>query len=167
MTARGGSLAIALLDRALSIFAGALVVALLGAVSAGIVFRAANHPLSWTDEASGMLMVWLACAGWVIGTRRSAHIRIRFFQDKLPRQAWRGTEVAIQLAMALLGGVIAWYSVHLIRVNADIESIALPLSNAWLYVPLLPAGLMTLVQALVDLKQVFAGSGPQRGGAAP
>ncbi|MEO7243205.1 MAG: TRAP transporter small permease [Variovorax sp.] len=162
-----GSSAIAWFDRGLAIFAGTLVVALLGAVSAGIVFRAANHPLSWTDEASGMLMVWLSCAGWMIGTRRGAHIRIRFFQDKLPRQAWRGTEVTILLAMALLGGTIAWYSVYLIRANADIESIALPLSNAWLYVPLLPAGLMTLVQALADLWQPLAGSAPQRGGAAP
>ena len=139
------------LDRLLHVAAGALVVALLATVTAGVVFRAANHPLSWTDEASGYFMVWLACFGWMIATRRGAHIRIRYFQDKLPAQAWRCTEGVIQIGLALFGAVIAWNSVHLIRTNADIEAMALPLSVAWMYVPLLPAGLMTLVQALVDL----------------
>jgi TRAP-type C4-dicarboxylate transport system permease small subunit len=146
-------------DRLLHLVAGALVVAMLGTVTAGVLFRAANHPLSWSDEASGYLMVWLACAGWMIATRRRAHIRIRFFQDKLGNQAWRGTEVVIQFGLALFGGVISWYSVHLIRTNSDIESMALPVSVAWMYVPLLPAGLVTLGQALAELWQQIQGRG--------
>ena len=150
------------LDRLLKIAAGAIVVVLLGTVTAGIVSRAANHPLSWTDEASGFLMVWLACLGWMIATRQSAHIRIRVFQDLLPRMPWRTTEVAILLAVALLGAVVAWFSVHLIKTNADIESLALPISAAWLYVPLLPAGVLTLLQALADLRRVLQGRGDPR-----
>jgi TRAP-type C4-dicarboxylate transport system permease small subunit len=145
------------LDRLLKFAAGAVVVVLLGTVTAGIVSRALNHPLSWTDEASGFLMVWLACLGWMLATRQSAHIRIRVFQDMLPRSAWRATEIAILLAAALLGAVVAWFAVHLIRTNADIESLALPISAAWLYVPLLPAGVVTVVQALADLRQVLRG----------
>jgi TRAP-type transport system small permease protein len=146
-------------DRLLNGLAGALVVMLLLTVTAGIVFRAAGHPLSWTDEAAGYLMVWLACLGWMIATRRNGHIRIRYFQDKLPAQAWRWSEVVIQSGMAVLGGIIAWYSVHLIRTNADIEAMALPVSVAWMYVPMLPAGLLTLGQALYDLWAQAAGRG--------
>lgn len=145
------------LDRLLKAAAGAIVIVLLLTVTAGIVSRAINHPLSWTDEASGYLMVWLSCLGWMLATRYSAHIRIRVFQDLLPRTPWRATEVVILLAVALLGSVIAFYSVHLIRTNADIESLSLPLSAAWLYVPLLPAGVVTLLQALVDLRRVLQG----------
>lgn len=145
------------LDRLLQIAAGALVVVLLGTVVAGVVSRALNHPLSWTDEASGFLMVWLACLGWMIATRQSAHIRIRVFQDLLPLRPWLGTEITIQAATALLGAVIAWYSVHLIRSNADIEALALPISTAWMYVPMLPAGLMTLLQALFELWRLTTG----------
>jgi len=144
-------------DRLLMAVAGLVVVVLLGTVTAGVVSRALNHPLSWTDEASGFLMVWLACLGWMLATRHGAHIRIRVFQDKLPRTPWRATEVAILMAAALLGAVVAWYSVHLIRTNADIESLALPISAAWLYVPLLPAGVVTLLQALADLVVVLRG----------
>ena len=146
-------------DHLLHIAAGALVVAMLCTVSAGIVSRGVGHPFSWTDEASGYLMVWLACLGWMIATRRGAHIRIRYFQDKLAATPWRWTEACIQLAMVLFGGVVAWYSVHLIRTNADIEAMALPLSAAWLYVPLLPASLLTAAQGLVDLRQQFRKAG--------
>jgi TRAP-type C4-dicarboxylate transport system permease small subunit len=148
-------------DRALMAVAGLVVVVLLGTVTAGIVSRALNHPLGWTDEASGFLMVWLACLGWMLATRHGAHIRISVFQDRLPRAAWRATEVAILLAVALLGAVTAFYSVHLIRTNADMDALSLPVSAAWLYVPLLPAGVVTLLQALGDLALVW------RRGAAP
>ena len=144
-------------DRALQAAAAVLLVVLLGTVTAGIVTRGLGHPLSWTDEASGYLMVWLACFGWMIATRRGAHIRIRYFQDKLPQGAWRGTEAAIQLALAAFGAVIAWNSIHLMRTNADIESMALPLSVAWMYAPLLPAGLLTFAQGLASLRAQFKG----------
>jgi len=44
-------------DRTLAVMASIFVVVLLGTVTAGVVFRAANHPLSWTDEAAGFLMI--------------------------------------------------------------------------------------------------------------
>ena len=106
----------------------------------------------------GFLMVWLACLGWMLATRQSAHIRIRVFQDKLPRAPWRATEAAILLAAALLGATVAFYSVRLIRSNADIEALALPVSTAWLYVPLLPAGIVTVLQALADLRRLRRGA---------
>lgn len=139
------------LDLMLQVAAAALVVVLLGTVTAGVVFRGINHPLSWTDEISGFLMVWLACLGWMIATRRGSHIRIRLLQDRLPASVWRGSEVAIQLAVAVIGAVVAWKSIHLIQVNADIEAVSLPISTAWMYAPLLPAGLATLAQALHDI----------------
>ena len=144
-------------DRALHVAAAALLVVLLATVMAGVISRGVGHPLSWTDEGAGFLMVWLACFGWMIATRRGAHIRIRYFQDKLPQRAWRATESVIQLGLAVFGAVIAWNSVHLMRTNADIDAMALPLSVAWMYVPLLPAGLVTLAQALTVLWQQLGG----------
>ena len=158
---------LAVFDRLLNIVAACFVVVLLCVVTAGIVSRAVGHPLSWTDEGSCFLMIWLACLGWMIATRRQAHIRIRFFQDKLPDAPWRWTESVIQVGMALFGGVVAWYSVHLVQTNADIEALALPLSNAWMYAPLFPAGLVTLLQALADLARQLRGAAPRIKATAP
>ena len=154
-------------DRLLYVLAGGLVVALLLTVTAGILFRAAGHPLSWTDEAAGYLMVWGACLGWMIATRRNAHIRIRFFQDMLPAQPWRWTESVIQLSLVVLGAVIAWNSIHLIRTNSDIEAMAMPISVSWMYVPMLPAGLVTMGQALYDLWRQLSGRGQRVSGVLP
>lgn len=140
----------ALIDAVAAWIGMAVLVALLSVVTLGIVTRALGNPFSWTDEMSGFLMVWLSCFGWIIATRRGAHIRIRFFQDKLPRQIWRGTEMAIQLALALFGAVVAVGGAHLAHVNHDIEAISIPVSTAWMYVPLIPAGAVAFIQGLVD-----------------
>ena len=145
-------------DRVLKSVGAAFVVILLATVTAGIVARALNHPLSWTEEASGFLMVWLACLGWMIATRHQSHIRIRFFLDLLPAKAGRGAEAILQVGVAVFGAVIAWYSIYLLRVNSDIEATTLPLSVAWMYVPLLPAGLLTMAQALTEIWARAAGT---------
>ena len=51
--------------------------------------------------------------------------------------AWRGTEVVIQVAVAVVGVVVAWKSIHLVEVNSDIEAMSVPISVAWMYAPLL------------------------------
>src|SRR5215475_4120011 len=104
-------------DRAAAFVACAIVVALLGCVALGVVTRALGDPLIWTDELSRFLMVWLAVFGWVLATRRRIHIRIRFFQDKLPGRAHRTVEIAIQAAMALFGALVAVYGAGLIGKN--------------------------------------------------
>lgn len=138
-------------DALLKILASVLVVVLLGTVNAGVIFRAINHPLSWTDAISGFLMVWLACLGWMIATRHGSHIRIRLLQDRLPPVTWRATEVLIQRAVATIGAVVAYKCIHLVQVNADIEAVSLPVSTAWMYAPLIPAGALTVLQAIWDL----------------
>jgi len=138
-------------DRALEAFGVLLLAALLVTVLLGVVTRAADAPLIWTDEGARFLMVWLACTGWMIAGRRRAHVRIRFFQQKLPEPAWRVMERVIQLAMALLGVCIAWFAITLVRRNAELDATSLPISMAWLYVPMIPAGLAMAVQAVAQV----------------
>src|ERR1700750_1706444 len=95
-------------DRALQGLAIALTMALLTVVMLGVITPALGAPLIRTDEISRFLMVWVAVAGWLLATRRRAHIRIRFFQDMLPQRAWRGSEVVIQCWIVSLGLVLAW-----------------------------------------------------------
>jgi TRAP-type C4-dicarboxylate transport system permease small subunit len=138
-------------DRALEVFGVLLLGALLVTVLAGVVTRAANQPLEWTDEGARFLMVWLASTGWMIAGRRRAHVRIRFFQNKLPERAYRMVERAIQAAMLLLGISIAWFAIALVRRNAELEATSLPISMAWLYIPMVPAGLVMAAQAVAQL----------------
>ena len=155
--ARAGSIgrrALRFADGMLCWVAGALVVALLLVVTAGIVTRAANRPLSWTDEAAGYLMVWLAAFGWMLATRRGAHIRIGFFADFLPMRARRALDGLLRALTAAFGAMVVLTGLFQILANLDIEAMALPISTAWLYLPLVPAGALTLAQAVAEMAAV-------------
>ncbi len=137
-------------DRVVVVVAALLVVVLLGCVMLGVLSRAAGAPFIWTDEASRFVMVWLAAFGWMAASRRQIHVRIRYFQQKLPPRAHRAVEVAIQLAMALFGALVLVYATLLVMRNHDLEATTLPIAIAWMYVPLIGAGAMTLAQGLAE-----------------
>lgn len=145
------SSALAVFDRALAWFGAGLLACLMATVLAGVVTRGLGDPLSWTDEGARFLMVWLASTGWMIATRKRGHVRIRFFQNLLPMRLWGGMERAIQASLALLGGVIAWFAVDLVGRNADLDATSLPISMAWMYVPLIPAGALMAAQGAAQL----------------
>ena len=142
-------------DHAAAFASCALVVALLVDVSLGAITRTMGDPLIWTDELARFLMVWLAVLGWIVASRKRLHVRIRFFQDLLPAPAHRAVELAIQVAMALFGALILAYGVGLVAKNRDLEATTLPLSMAWMYLPLLPAGAVTLIQGIREFVAAF------------
>ena len=142
-------------DQAAAFASCALVVALLGDVSLGAVTRTMGDPLIWTDELARFLMVWLAVFGWIVASRKRLHVRIRFFQGLLPARGHRPVELAIQLAVAVFGALILAYGIGLVAKNFDLEATSLPISMAWMYVPLLPAGAVTLIQGLRELVTAY------------
>jgi len=144
-------------DRAVAFVACAIVVALLGCVALGVATRALGEPLIWTDELSRFLMVWLAVFGWVLATRRRVHIRIRFFQDRLPAGVHRAVEIAIQAAMALFGALVTVYGAGLISKNHDLEATSLPISMAWMYAPMVLGGAITALQGAIELGEALRG----------
>jgi len=139
------------LDRAIRWSAIGLTLALLAVVMLGVITRAMNDPLIWTDEISRFLMVWTAVAGWLLASRRRAHIRIRFFHDLLPKPAWRGWEILIQCALILFGALLVWYGLEIAIRNHDMEALTLPISLSWMYAPIVISGLLTVGQGIVEL----------------
>jgi TRAP-type C4-dicarboxylate transport system permease small subunit len=142
-------------DKAAAVIACALVIVLLVCVSLGVVTRTLGEPLIWTDELSRFLMVWLAVFGWVLASRKRIHVRIRFFQDLLPARGHQATELAIQAAMTLFGVLVTAYSVGLIGKNHDLQATSMPISMAWMYVPMLLAGTITALQGASELLEAL------------
>jgi TRAP-type C4-dicarboxylate transport system permease small subunit len=142
------------LDRTIEALACAILIALLTCVTLGVVTRAWGDPLIWTDEISRFLMIWLAVLGWILASRRRSHVRIRFFQDLLPRPAWKTAEFVIQSALLIFGISVAVYSVGLTIRNFDLEATTVPISFAWMYAPMILAGAVTTGQALNELIEI-------------
>jgi len=144
-------------DRAIEAFAVVVLLAMLTAVMLGVITRAYDDPLIWTDEASRYLLVWTSALGWVIASRRRVHIRITFFVDLLPKALRHGFEALLQAAVALLGLLLVWQGAELVQRNYDLEATAMPISVSWLYVPLILIGVFVLVQGLAEAAQAMAG----------
>ena len=139
------------LDRLVRLLAMAIVAALLIAVILGVLSRAWNDPLIWTDELSRFLMVWLACLGWILAGRKRIHIRIRFFQNLLPPHLRHASEMAMQASVALLGGLIFGFSLILVERNSDLEATMMPISMAWMFAPMALAGFATALQGVSEV----------------
>jgi TRAP-type C4-dicarboxylate transport system permease small subunit len=142
------------LDRGIEALACIILIALLSSVTLGVVTRALDDPLIWTDEISRFLMVWLAVVGWILASRRRTHVRIRFFQEWLPRPAWKAAEFVIQVALLAFGIGVAVFSVGLTVRNFDLEATTVPISFAWMYAPMVLAGILTAGQALSEIIEI-------------
>jgi TRAP-type transport system small permease protein len=146
-----------LADRLLEIAAVLLMLAMLGAVFFGVVFRFLNRPLAWSDEISTYLLVWVGFVGWIIAGNRGSHIRVRVVLDRLPPVLHRWAEVAIQLLVLGFGLVLLTRSFGLIQRNLDVTWVSLPLSVALVYVPIPIAGFAVVCQALVAIARTLRG----------
>ena len=157
-------------DRAAAFIACALILALLGCVTLGVITRTLGEPLIWTDELSRFIMVWIAVFGWILASRKRIHVRIRFFQDLLPAGAHSGVEFCTQIALTLFGVLVTWYSVGLVAKNHDLEATSLPISMMWMYVPMVLAGIVSAIQGGVEvaesihrMQRPLAPAGAERG----
>ena len=149
---------IARFDRALALAALVLLTVLLAVVTLGVITRAAGDPLVWTDEVSRFLMIWLACAGWMLASRKRGHIRIRYFADKLPALPKRGVEFVLQAAVLLFGLLVARHGWTLLLRNLDLEATTIPVPMAVMYVPILLAGALTALQAASECAETLRGA---------
>lgn len=147
-----------ILDRLLRGLAVILLLSLLASVVAGVISRQIGAPLAWSDELAQYLLVWTGFCGWMIATRKRGHIRITVFADKLPAFVATGLELATQLAMIALGAGLAWYSIALINRTWDIESVSVPMTAAFLYLPLPALGLLTMAQGALEFANAARGS---------
>jgi TRAP-type C4-dicarboxylate transport system permease small subunit len=140
-----------------SIRAAAVVVLLmlLATVVLGVAWRAVGDPLIWSDELARYLMVWLALLGWILASRRRSHIRITLVIDQLPAWARRIAETVMQGGLLVLGVLLVSDGFVLVGRNLDVESVSLPVSSAFLYVPIVLAGFATAIQAVTQIVELY------------
>lgn len=153
-------------DTGLAWAAAILAAVLTTVVMLGIVSRGFGEPLAWTDEVSRFLMIWLAVSGWLLSSRKRAHIRIRFFHDLLPTRLWWATEALMQAALVVCGILLTVFGLELVRRNLDVEATTVPIAMAWIYAPIVIAGVVTMLQGALEAWQAIGRalrSGARRG----
>jgi TRAP-type C4-dicarboxylate transport system permease small subunit len=113
---------------------------LMTALIASVFFRyVLNSSLTWADESSSFLLVWLMLAVAPIGFHQNFHIAVSFLVDRAPRPLRVFLGLFVNSCTALLFGIAGYYGIDQTIIELGTELASMPISRAW-FTWVLPAG---------------------------
>lgn len=136
----------------------AMVVTITTQVLARYVF---NIPLAWTEELARYLFLWLVFLGASQAMRRGEHIAIGFFVELLPVPVRLAAGVFVHTLIAAFLFVLVLMAWKVVGVVAPLKSIALKVSMAVVYLPLVVGGAAMFVRTLATIVTILR-HGPAR-----
>lgn len=92
-----------------------------------------GSPLTWTEEASRLALVWLAFLAAAFVSSRRAHITVDLIATIVPRGVARGIGVFAQVLVILAAGFLTFAGFNMMLVVAGIDLAATRLPTAVLY----------------------------------
>ena len=113
---------------------------LMVALIAGVFFRyVLNSSLTWVDESSALLLVWLMLAVAPIGFHQYSHIAVSLVLERAPRLLRIVLGLFINACAVLLFGIAGYYGIFNTIIETGSELSSIPISRAW-FTWALPAG---------------------------
>lgn len=123
---------------------------------AEVFFRdALNAPLEWSLGITILIMVWMAMIGSGTGVRSDLHIKISFFTAKL-------SKIEKKIASLISFGVIFYFGIYMILGAYSVAILPgimpdLGISNAWLYIPVMIGGVLSMLFSLERALRLLLG----------
>jgi len=105
-----------------------------------------NTPLSWSEELSRIMLVWLVFWGSAIATRRKKHLSISFFVDLLPEKIRIYIEIFNQLLLIIFLGIFSYTGCRVMLITKGIVTPALGISYLWFYLIVPISGILMFLQ---------------------
>lgn len=106
--------------------------------------------LTWAEEASRYLMIWLAFAGISLGFKKNAHLGLSFVVDRFSEKNQK-VIYFIRALLIILFGVMVCYNTFLL-INTQIKnpqiSPAMGIPIWWVYSSVLFGSLMIIIRTL-------------------
>lgn len=140
------------------ILLAALIAILVIFLTASVVGRYVfDIGLSWSDEASRLLFIWIVFLGFAVGVRHRAHIGVDWAIDRLPqRQRWF-VEIVQDAAILFFSVLFTWEAWITVRYSFLQRLPGLDISIAWLYFAVLVAGVLMTIYAIFNLWETMRG----------
>ncbi len=130
-------------------FATVLLVVLVGLSSLQVVLRYVfNAPLPWTEEISGMALVWMTFVGAIGLARRNLHARVELLEDAAGGTRWhRMLELGLDLLSLAFLVVVTFGAIDLISQfqHEKTPALRLPITIQIAAVPLATASMAVLI----------------------
>ena len=109
--------------------------------------------LFWGDGAVRVLVLWVAMIGAMVASRNDEHIRIDIAGRFLPPQLARHSKRLVNLFVAVILGVFAWYSYQFVLFEYEDGTIAFGQVPAWICETVMP--ITAAVMCVRYLYQVY------------
>lgn len=101
-----------------------------------------GSPLVWSEELSRAIFIWVSLVGWVLATRNGTHIRITFFNDRLPELPKKALRALFRLVTVAFLATLAWYGSIMVQRTMGRSLItvpAIPIAMLYLSLPVTAA----------------------------
>jgi len=142
-----------LIDWALVLAAAVMIIL----VFFNVCTHAAGHDLSETTEACELLMVWVSFLGGASIIRRSGHMTITEFIDKLDGKARLAADFSVQLITLVVLGILFWNGLIIVGNNWGNVLTVLQIPMSYQYMPLAIGSGASMVFVVYDLYQILCG----------
>jgi len=115
----------------------AFLVILILVVTQVILRYVFNSGITGANETLIILFVYTTSLGGALAAGRREHIALTFAVDSLPKNLRKTMDVVSLLLVAVINGVMAWYSLHWISITGDylMPSTGLPRAVAQVSIP--------------------------------
>ena len=143
-----------------------LIVATLAVILICAVFwrYVLNSAISWSEEGSKYLMVWLTFLGAPIALRHFAHINIDLLINALPPRLQQTLHFLVSLIIVFTMAILLWKGIGFAQLGARQVASSFNFSMLYMYVAVpIGAGLTLLVAIEHSLRSLIGISDPERG----
>ncbi len=155
-------------DRLLAACKGLIIaiVAILAMILIAAVFYrfVLDNAISWSEEGSKYLMVWLTFLGAPIALRHAGHINIDLLIKLFPPRGRQAFYLGINLIIIVTMSVLLWKGAEFAQLGARQVASSFNLSMVWMYIAV-PVGsaLTCLVAIELALKALSGIADPEKG----
>jgi TRAP-type C4-dicarboxylate transport system permease small subunit len=138
--------------KATLVLCGGLLLAMVVIQAMGVVFRFILHDsLSWSDEVSSYLFVWLTCLGAAAGVKLRVHPEVKALADRLPAFTQGALQDITDLAIIALGVVFVVYGGDMLALMGTETASSLPISMVYPYLAIPVGGALLVLHAVVRI----------------
>ncbi|MEZ5741264.1 MAG: TRAP transporter small permease [Burkholderiaceae bacterium] len=136
-----------------------LIVAIISIILiASVVFRyGLDNALSWAEELSKYLMVWLTFLGAPVALRHFGHVSIDVLVKVLPARLQQLLYLIISVIICLTMAIVLWKGLGFAAQGARQVASSLNLSMVYLYIAVPIGSALTILVALEQAMQSFVG----------
>lgn len=130
------------LGRALeNAFLSILLLGMIGLGSLQILLRwTGEGSLAWGDEATRLMVLWIAMIAGIAAAREDRHISIDVLSRLLPERGKVIAAVLVDLFSMTVCLALTWYSIEMLRFAIEDGEVLLGGLPAWWFQSILPAG---------------------------